>query len=197
MRIKRTNTYRNPRNLKRHPNHVRIHPAKKITLLGKWIGDIGPTVPIVVDEYGFVLAGWAIVLAAIEIGIEKIPVVVLTGLSEARTHFNRAGRGGLCRSRRENQTRIFGDRTMSMFNIRDLDAALRLRFDIFLMMVCYTLNPGKPYLDNWHIDAMVFRANEIMRGNIRRLIVNVPPRNLKTMRSCLVPTTGPMASSLP
>lgn len=70
---------------------------------------------------------------------------------------------------------------MSMLNIRDLDAALRLRFDIFLMMVCYTLNPGKPYLDNWHIDAMVFRANEIMRGNIRRLIVNVPPRNLKTM----------------
>lgn len=70
---------------------------------------------------------------------------------------------------------------MSMLNIRDLDAALRLRFDIFLMMVYYTLNPGKPYLDNWHIDAMVFRANEIMCGNIRRLIVNVPPRNLKTI----------------
>jgi hypothetical protein len=84
MQIKRTNEYRNPRDLKRHPNHVRIHPAKKITLLGKWIGDIGPTIPIVVDEYGFVLAGWAIVLAAIEIGVERIPVVVLTGLSEAR-----------------------------------------------------------------------------------------------------------------
>lgn len=68
-----------------------------------------------------------------------------------------------------------------MNTLRDLDAALRLRFDIFLMMVYYTLNPGKLYLDNWHIDAMVFRANEIMRGNIRRLIVNVPPRNLKTI----------------
>lgn len=84
MRVKRKNDYRNPRDLKRHPNHVRIHPAKKIALLGKWIDDIGPTIPIVVDEYGFVLAGWAIVLAAIQIGITKIPVVVLTGLSEAR-----------------------------------------------------------------------------------------------------------------
>lgn len=57
MRIKRRNEYRNPRHLKRHPNHVRIHPAKKITLLGKWIGDIGPTIPILVDEHALVLAG--------------------------------------------------------------------------------------------------------------------------------------------
>jgi predicted phage terminase large subunit-like protein len=70
---------------------------------------------------------------------------------------------------------------MSTFKLEDLDAALRLRFDMFLMMVHYTVNPGKPYLDNWHIDAMVFRANEIMRGNVKRLIVNVPPRNLKTL----------------
>lgn len=70
---------------------------------------------------------------------------------------------------------------MNIPNLRDLDAALRLRFDIFLMMVFLTLNPGKPYFDNWHIDAMVFRANEILRGNVRRLIVNVPPRNLKTI----------------
>lgn len=30
-------------------------------------------------------------------------------------------------------------------------------------------------------DAMAFRANEIMRGSIKRLIVNVPPRNLRTI----------------
>ena len=84
MRVRRKNEHRDPHDLKRHPNHVRIHPAKKISLLGKWIGDIGPPIPIVVDEHGFVLAGWAVVLAAIEIGIKKMPVVVLTGLSEAR-----------------------------------------------------------------------------------------------------------------
>jgi predicted phage terminase large subunit-like protein len=70
---------------------------------------------------------------------------------------------------------------MSTSRLRALDAAVRLRFDIFLMMVHHTLNPGKTFLDNWHIDAMIFRANEIMRGNLKRLIVNVPPRNLKTL----------------
>ncbi|MEO6947420.1 MAG: phage terminase large subunit [Nitrobacter sp.] len=70
---------------------------------------------------------------------------------------------------------------MSIPKIRELDSALRLRFDIFLMMVHYTVNPGKPYLDNWHIDAMVSKANQIVAGTVRRLIVNVPPRNLKTL----------------
>ena len=84
MRVKRKNEYRSPRDLKRHPNHVRVHPAKKIALLAKCIADIGPTIPIVVDEHGFVLAGWAVVLAAIQLGLKKMPVVVLTGLSEAR-----------------------------------------------------------------------------------------------------------------
>jgi DNA modification methylase len=84
MRVKRKDENRDPRSLKRHPNHVRIHPAKKITLLAKWLDDIGPTIPIVIDEHAFVLAGWALVLAAIQLGIKKMPVVVLTGLSETR-----------------------------------------------------------------------------------------------------------------
>lgn len=37
---------------------------------------------------------------------------------------------------------------MNAFPMRELEAALRLRFDTFLMMVHHTLNPGKPYLDN-------------------------------------------------
>lgn len=70
---------------------------------------------------------------------------------------------------------------MDALALRQLDAALRLRFDIFLMMVFYTVNPGKQYLDNWHIDAMVHQAEAVMRGDTNRLIVNVPPRNLKTL----------------
>lgn len=84
MRIERTNGYRNPSDLKRHPRHVRNHPASKIELLAKCIREIGITVPIIVDELGFVLAGWAIVLAAILNGVKQVPVVVLAGLSEAR-----------------------------------------------------------------------------------------------------------------
>lgn len=84
MSIRRKNEYRNPSDLKRHPHHVRIHPANKIALLAKCIREIGITVPIIIDELGFVLAGWAIVLAALQNQVKKIPVVVVAGLSEAR-----------------------------------------------------------------------------------------------------------------
>jgi DNA modification methylase len=84
MRIQRTDEVRDPADLKRHPRHVRVHPAKKIELLAKCIREVGVTIPIVVDELGFVLAGWAIVLAAILSGIKQVPIVVVTGLSEAR-----------------------------------------------------------------------------------------------------------------
>jgi predicted phage terminase large subunit-like protein len=65
--------------------------------------------------------------------------------------------------------------------LRGLDAALRSRFDIFLAMCHHTVNPGVPYLDSWHIDAMVCQAEAVIRGDVKRLMVNVPPRHLKTL----------------
>ncbi len=65
--------------------------------------------------------------------------------------------------------------------LRDFDAALRTRFDAFLMMVHHTVNPGVPFLENWHIDAMVNKAEGIIQGDEKRLIVNVPPRSFKTV----------------
>lgn len=70
---------------------------------------------------------------------------------------------------------------MDQTDLRALDAALRTRFDIFLMMVHATLNPGVPYLDSWSIDAMVHQAERVVRGEVKRLMVNVPPRNLNTL----------------
>lgn len=70
---------------------------------------------------------------------------------------------------------------MNQLAFRELDAALRLRFDIFLMMVHYTLNPGVPYRGGWHVSAMVHYAEAVMRGDTRRLIVNVPPRYFKSL----------------
>jgi predicted phage terminase large subunit-like protein len=70
---------------------------------------------------------------------------------------------------------------MDRLALRELDAALRTRFDIFLMMVHHTVNPERPYLHNWHVDAMVHQAEAVIGGDVKRLIVNVPPRNLKTL----------------
>jgi hypothetical protein len=74
---------------------------------------------------------------------------------------------------------------MDQLALRELDAALRTRLDIFLMMAHHTINPGVPYLDNWHIDAMVAQAEAVMKGEVTRLIGNVPPCYLKSSHSML------------
>jgi predicted phage terminase large subunit-like protein len=70
---------------------------------------------------------------------------------------------------------------MQANEVRELDAALRLRFDLFLMRCFLTVNPGDIFMDNWHIDAMTYQAERIVNGEVRRLIVNMPPRNLKSL----------------
>lgn len=42
------------------------------------------------------------------------------------------------------------------------------------------LNPGVPYVPGWHIDAIADHLEAVHRGEIRRLIINMPFRMLKT-----------------
>lgn len=43
------------------------------------------------------------------------------------------------------------------------------------------LNPGTPYLPNWHIDLIADRLMQVYQRKIKRLIINIPPRNLKSI----------------
>jgi hypothetical protein len=40
---------------------------------------------------------------------------------------------------------------------------------------------GQRFLSNWHIDAIAYYLEEVRRGAIRRLIITLPPRNLKSI----------------
>ena len=60
------------------------------------------------------------------------------------------------------------------------DAILRRNFDPFLHRSIMTLNPGTPYLPNWHLSAIAYQLERIRRGEIKRLIINMPPRHLKS-----------------
>jgi hypothetical protein len=60
------------------------------------------------------------------------------------------------------------------------DAILRRNFDPFLHRSIMTLSPGTPYLPNWHLSAIAYQLERIRRGEIKRLIVNMPPRHLKS-----------------
>ena len=41
--------------------------------------------------------------------------------------------------------------------------------------------PGTPYLPNWHIDAIVHQLMRVQAGEISRLLINQPPRSLKSI----------------
>lgn len=71
---------------------------------------------------------------------------------------------------------------MNNISERDLlDFALRNDFESFLRYGVHTLNPGAPFLPNWHIRAIAYQLERIRRGEINRLIINMPPRHLKSI----------------
>ena len=62
-----------------------------------------------------------------------------------------------------------------------LNALFRTNFNAFLHRCVLTLNPGATFLPNWHIDAISWNLNEVMAGRTQRLIINMPPRHLKSL----------------
>lgn len=69
-----------------------------------------------------------------------------------------------------------------MTNKRDfLDAILRTDFKSFVHRVVLTLNPGTDFLSNWHIDAIAYQLERVRAGEVTRLIINMPPRHLKSI----------------
>ena len=44
-----------------------------------------------------------------------------------------------------------------------------------------TINTGAEYLHNWHIELIARTLTDVARGKIRRLIINIPPRYLKSV----------------
>src|SRR3974377_292058 len=62
-----------------------------------------------------------------------------------------------------------------------LRAAIRQDFGAFLVKVFQTLHPGSEYMHNWHVDAMTYALTQVHRGATRRLVINVPPRHLKSV----------------
>jgi predicted phage terminase large subunit-like protein len=63
----------------------------------------------------------------------------------------------------------------------ELNAVLRQDLSSFIERVFYQLNKSATYHPNWHIDAIASRLNDVRLGKIRRLIINLPPRNLKSI----------------
>jgi predicted phage terminase large subunit-like protein len=60
-------------------------------------------------------------------------------------------------------------------------AACRKDFVSFVRKVFHLLNPSAGFDMNWHICAIAHHLEQVWLGKIKRLIINVPPRSLKSI----------------
>src|SRR5215467_1905842 len=59
-------------------------------------------------------------------------------------------------------------------------ALLRDDFASFAARSFHELNPRTPFAANWHFELIAAKLAAVREGHIRRLIINVPPRHLKS-----------------
>ena len=50
----------------------------------------------------------------------------------------------------------------------------------FIKAAWHIVEPGKVFYDNWHIQKICEALEKAQRGEIRRLIINIPPRHMKS-----------------
>ncbi len=66
-------------------------------------------------------------------------------------------------------------------NQRLIQAILRNDLSCFIAKSFSTISPGTPYLHNWHLDIINYKLEQVESGKINRLIINMPPRYLKSI----------------
>ena len=69
----------------------------------------------------------------------------------------------------------------SAADARLLQALLRRDFNAFVEKAFATLAPGQAFDSGWHLKAIGWQLERVRRGEITRLIVNLPPRSLKSI----------------
>lgn len=76
--------YRSTEQLIPYARNARIHDPAQIDQIAASIRDFGWTNPVLIDESDVIIAGHGRVMAARQLGLTQVPVIVLRGLSEAQ-----------------------------------------------------------------------------------------------------------------
>src|SRR5215467_9318947 len=64
----------------------------------------------------------------------------------------------------------------------ELDAELASRkLGQFVRRSWAEVEPATPFVPGWHIDAIIEHLEAITNGHIRNLLINVPPRHMKSL----------------
>src|SRR6516162_3047109 len=70
---------------------------------------------------------------------------------------------------------------ISELSRRECEVILRSDLSYFAERCFYQLNPQAPFFPNWHIEVIAAKLAAVREGKIRRLIINLPPRHLKSL----------------
>ena len=77
----------------------------------------------------------------------------------------------------------------NLMNQTSLSAVRKVRAERsmyeFLKQSWPTIEPGREFKDNWHIESICEHLQAVAEGELTRLIINIPPRHMKSL-SCAV-----------
>src|ERR1051325_1240062 len=64
----------------------------------------------------------------------------------------------------------------------EIDSELAARgLGEFVRQAWHIVEPSTPFVSGWHIDAIIEHLEAVTRGQIRNLLINVPPRHMKRL----------------
>lgn len=72
-------------------------------------------------------------------------------------------------------------RANNISDIQFLDALSRQDLSVFTRKTFEIIDPTAKYLHNWHIELIAKYLEACKKGDIKRLIINIPPRHLKSI----------------
>src|SRR5215475_13438573 len=67
----------------------------------------------------------------------------------------------------------------------EYQAVLRQDFTTFVARCFHELNPQAELAMNWHLEVVAAKLTAVREGKIRRLIINLPPRHLKSLMASI------------
>ena len=66
--------------------------------------------------------------------------------------------------------------------LKEIDAEMAARsLREFVRQAWHVVEPSIPFVPGWHIDAIIDHLEAVSHGDIRRLLINVPPRHMKSL----------------
>ena len=69
---------------------------------------------------------------------------------------------------------------MILLSLAEYEQLQREDFATFIERAFHELNPGTPLVNSWYLELMADKLEQVRLGRIKRLIINLPPRSLKT-----------------